>query len=175
MTPPARCVIIGAHHTTGWDLPIGLVLNWAGNLKLRWMAKESIFRFPLGRLLTALGGIPVKRHARGNFVEQMAATFSGAEALRLGLTPEGTRAYTDHWKTGFYYIALKAQVPIVMAYADFPRRVAGIGPSMMPTGDIEADFEIFRRFYATITGRYPERHGEIRPSPTAAARGQAEP
>jgi 1-acyl-sn-glycerol-3-phosphate acyltransferase len=173
--PPAKCVVIGAHHTTGWDLPIGLIVNWAGNLNLRWMAKESIFVFPLGGLLKAWGGIPVKRHARGNFVEQTAAAFGRTEALRLGLTPEGTRAYTNHWKTGFYYIALKAQVPIVMAYADFPSRVAGIGPTMTPTGDIEADFEIFRRFYSTITGLYPDRHGEIRPSTSAAARGPAVP
>ena len=168
--PPAKCVIIGAHHTTGWDLPAGLLLAWAGDLHLRWMAKDALFRFPLGGLLKALGGIPVHRHARGGFVDQMAAAFDRASALRLGLTPEGTRAEISHWKTGFYYIALKARVPIVMAYADYPSRVLGLGPTMSPTGDIEADFDIFRGFYANITGKYPERHGVIRPGlPVAPA------
>jgi 1-acyl-sn-glycerol-3-phosphate acyltransferase len=159
--PPPRCVVIGAPHTSNWDLPATLLLMLAANLRLRWVGKAVLFRGPLGWLMRALGGIPVDRSARGNFVEQMVDAFRASDALMIAILPEGTRRSATHWKTGFYYIALSAGVPIVLGYADYSRRVVGLGPALHPTGDIQADFEIIRAFYAGITGKHPERQSAI--------------
>ena len=167
---PARCVIVGAPHTSGWDLSLTLLLMLAAGLRLRWIGKDTLFRGPIGWLLRALGGIPVNRRSRENFVEQMVAAFRANEPLMIAILPEGTRRSASHWKTGFYYIALGAGVPIVLGYADYRRRVVGLGPTLHPTGDIQSDFETIRAFYAGITGRHPERQGaiQIRQSDEAA-------
>jgi 1-acyl-sn-glycerol-3-phosphate acyltransferase len=159
--PPARCVIVGAPHTSNWDLALTLLLMLAGGLKLRWVGKEALFRGPIGWMMRTLGGMPVKRGGRNNFVEQMAAAFDGNASLMLAILPEGTRHKVPQWKTGFYYIALRAGVPIVLGYADYRRRVVGLGPTLHPTGDIQADFESIRAFYTGITGKHPERQGGI--------------
>src|SRR5689334_5848794 len=138
--PPERCVVIGAPHTSNWDLPLTLLMMLAGNLKLRWVGKDTLFRGPAGWLLRGLGGIPVNRRSRLNFVDQMVAAFGANERLMIAIIPEGTRGRTTHWKTGFYYIALRADVPIVMGFADYRRRIVGLGPALHPTGDLAADF-----------------------------------
>ncbi len=160
--PPARCVIIGAHHTIWSDLILTLLLMGATGVRFRWVAKASLFRGPLGWLLRALGGMPVQRSARANFVAQMVTAFEPGGPLRVAILPEGTRRRVSHWKTGFYYIALGAGVPIALGYADYRRRRVGLGPLLTPTGDIEADFQRYRAFYAGVTGCYPERQGEVR-------------
>lgn len=159
---PGRCIIVGAHHTTWWDLILTWLLMGATGLRFRWVAKDSLFRGPLGWLLRALGGMPVRRSARGNFVGQIVEAFAGGDPLRVAILPEGTRRRVTHWKTGFYHIALGAGVPIVLGYADYRRRLVGLGPVLTPTGDIEADFQQYRAFYAGVTGRYPELQGEVR-------------
>ena len=166
LPPPPRCVIIGAPHTSGWDLPLTLLMMLSANLKLRWVGKHTLFRGLLGWLLRALGGIPVDRRSRLNFVDQMVEAFKANESLTIAILPEGTRQRAAYWKTGFYYIALGAGVPIVMGYADYRRRIVGLGPALRPTGDIQADFTAIRAFYADISGRHPERQGaiEIRPA-----------
>jgi 1-acyl-sn-glycerol-3-phosphate acyltransferase len=101
-----------------------------------------------------LGGIPVNRETSNNLVAASAAAIVAADGpLQLVVPPEGTRGKTRHWKTGFYYIALTAQVPIVLAYMDYERKVSGLGPVFQPTGDVEADMAVIKRFYATIKGR----------------------
>jgi 1-acyl-sn-glycerol-3-phosphate acyltransferase len=159
--PPARCVIIGAPHTSNWDLALTLLFRLVSGFKLRWIGKHTLFSGPAGALFRALGGIPVDRRARGNFVEQMVSAFRAHESLQVAIVPEGTRRKAPYWKTGFYYIALGAGVPIVLGYADYRRRVVGLGPTIQPTGDIEADFESIRAFYAGIVGKHPERQGVI--------------
>jgi 1-acyl-sn-glycerol-3-phosphate acyltransferase len=159
--PPQRCVIIGAPHTSNWDLPLTLLMMLSGDLKLRWVGKDTLFRGPLGWLLRGLGGIPVNRHSRLNFVDQMVAAFQANESLMIAILPEGTRRRASHWKTGFYYIALGADVPIVMGFADYRRRIVGLGPALHPTGDIATDSATIRAFYADITGKHPERQGAI--------------
>lgn len=158
---PAKCVIIGAHHTSGTDLPVALLVRLATGIRFRWAAKDTYFHGPLGWLFRAWGGIPVNRRERTNFVERMATLFRESDDFKLVIAPEGTRRRAAYWKTGFYYIAQAAQAPIVLGYADYPRKVVGWGPTLMPTGDIEADFTFIRDFYATVTGRYPERQSEI--------------
>ncbi|HMQ34315.1 MAG TPA: hypothetical protein PKD53_26505 [Chloroflexaceae bacterium] len=159
--PPARCVVVGAPHTSAWDLPLTLLLMLAGDLRLRWVGKDSLFRGPAGPVLRALGGLPVRRGARADFVAQMVAAFAAGGPLRLAILPEGTRGRAPHWKTGFYYIALGARVPIVLGYADYSRRLVGLGPALEPSGDLRADFALISGFYAGIAGRHPSRQGPI--------------
>lgn len=160
--PPARCVVIGAPHTSTWDTPLTLLLMLSTGIRMRWVAKDSLFRGPLGWLLSWLGALPVDRSNRRGFVAEMAARFAASEKLIIAILPEGTRKRADHWKTGFYYLALSAGVPIVCAYADYRRREMGFGPMLQPSGDLYADFEIIREFYTGITGRHPEKQGPIR-------------
>lgn len=160
--PPAKCVIIGAHHTSTWDLPLALMYIASVNLPLRWVMKDTVFWGPLGWLWRSLGGIPVNRRTHEHFVARMAELIRSSESFMLIIAPEGTRGYARYWKTGFYYIAQTAGVPIVLGFIDFKRKALGMGPLLVPTGNIEADFEIIRKFYSTVTGKYPDRHSEIR-------------
>ena len=130
-------------------------------IQVRWCAKDDWFRFPWGILARALGGIPVNRQKRTNLVDQIAAKFEEYDDLIIGIAPEGTRGKTTHWKTGFYYIALKAKVPIAMAYLDYGNKIIGVGPNFMPSGDLKADFEIIREFYTGVVGKNPKKQGEI--------------
>lgn len=157
----SRYVLIGAPHTSNWDFGLLLLLIGAERLPIRFMAKDSLFRGPLGPLMRSLGGISVNRRERTNLVDQIAAKFEEFDDLIIGLAPEGTRKKTSHWKTGFYFIALKAKVPIVMAYLDYGNKVIGVGPSFMPSGDLKADFEIIREFYTGIVGKNSKMQGEI--------------
>jgi 1-acyl-sn-glycerol-3-phosphate acyltransferase len=159
---PEKCVIIGAHHTSGTDFLAMLLLAATLGIKLNWVAKDTLFWGPLGWVARSLGGIPVNRRQRTDFVARMAAMFQEQQVLRLGIVPEGTRDKAPYWKTGFYYIALAAKVPIVMGFADYARKTVGLGPSLIPTGDIQADMHIIREFYSNVTGRYPHRQNEIR-------------
>lgn len=168
--PPPRCVIIGAPHTSNWDLPVTLLLMLASGLKLRWLAKDTLFRGPFGWLLRRFGGIPVNRRSRNNLVDQMVEAFRSNSELLIALLPEGTRSHVPYWKTGFYYIALQAGVPIVLGFADYRRRIVGLGPVLHPTGDIHADFAIIRDFYTGITGKNPGQQGMIQIQPTDEAR-----
>ena len=157
----SRYVLIGAPHTSNWDFGLMLLLMAAEQLPIRFMGKDSLFRGPLGPIMRSLGGIPVNRRERTNLVDQIVAKFEEYDDLIIGIAPEGTRGKTSHWKTGFYYIALKAQVPIAMAYLDYGNKIIGVGPSFTPSGDLKADFEIIRDFYSGIVGKNPKRQGEI--------------
>ena len=156
-----RYVLIGAPHTSNWDFGLMLLLMGSEQLPIRFMGKDSLFRGPLGSLMRSLGGIPVNRREKTNLVDQIAAKFDEHQELIIGLAPEGTRSRTKYWKTGFYFIALKAKVPVAMAYLDYENKVIGVGPNFSPSGDIHADFEIIRDFYTGIVGKNPKRQGEI--------------
>ena len=159
---PEKCVIIGAHHTSGTDFLAMLLLTTALGVKFNWVAKDTLFWGPMGWLARSLGGIPVNRKKRTDFVARMAALFQERQVLRLGIIPEGTRAKAPYWKTGFYYIALAAKVPIVMGFADYGRKTVGLGPTLIPTGDIQADMQVIREFYSNITGRYAHQQNDVR-------------
>jgi 1-acyl-sn-glycerol-3-phosphate acyltransferase len=157
----SRYVLIGAPHTSNWDFVIMLLLMAAEGIPIRWMGKDSLFRWPMGVFWRSLGAIPVNRRERTNLVDQVAAIFDESDELIIGLSPEGTRNKASSWRTGFYYIALKAKVPVVMAYIDYENKVCGLGPSLRPTGDIQGDFMIIRDFYSGIVGKYPKKQGRI--------------
>jgi 1-acyl-sn-glycerol-3-phosphate acyltransferase len=160
-----KYVLVGAPHTSNWDLPLALLLKFSTGVHFSWIAKDSLFKGPMGGVYRGLGGIPVRRDRSSNFVSQIVQKFEEASRLVIAIAPEGTRSRVAHWKTGFYYMALGAQVPIVMGFVDYPRKEVGVGPLLQPTGDLEADFAVMRAFYATKTGRYPEKQGtiEVRP------------
>lgn len=162
---PAKCVIVGAHHTSGSDFFVTMLYLFASNLRFRWIAKDSAFRWPFGWLMRRLGGIPVSRSTRSNFVDQVVSMYNSSDKLRIAISPEGTRSEAHYWKTGFYYIALGAGVPIVLAFADYRRKVVGIGAEFVPSGDIEADMAILRAFFADKIPRYPDRQSEVRLRP----------
>jgi 1-acyl-sn-glycerol-3-phosphate acyltransferase len=159
--PSSRYVLIGAPHTSNWDFILALALMTVERIPVRIMGKDSLFRGPLGVFMRAIKAIPVNRRERTSMVDQVVTQFNQHADLIVGLSPEGTRSKTSHWRTGFYYIALKARVPIVMAYLDYKNKVVGIGPSLRPTGDIQADFARIRDFYTGICGKYPHKQGEI--------------
>jgi len=154
--PPhaAKSVLIAAPHTSNWDLPYTLMIAFALRLNVYWMGKSSLFRFPFGGVMRWLGGIAVNREQSTNLVAAAAAAIRDADGpLQLVVPPEGTRSKTRYWKTGFYYIALEAGVPIVMAYMDYQRKRSGLGPLLIPTGDIDADMQTVKAFYAPIKGK----------------------
>ncbi|MCE1249479.1 MAG: lysophospholipid acyltransferase family protein [Comamonadaceae bacterium] len=158
--PPeaAKSVLIAAPHTSNWDLPYTLMLAFALRLRVYWMGKQSIFNFPFGALMRWMGGIPVNRSQSNNLVASSAEAMRTADGpMQLIVPPEGTRGKTRHWKTGFYHIAQQAGVPIVMAFVDYERKVGGLGPLFVPTGDVEADMARIKAFYAPIKGKNPHQ------------------
>ena len=150
----AKSVLIAAPHTSNWDLPYTLMLSFVLRLRVYWMGKQSIFRWPFGGLMRWLGGIPVNRGQASNLVAQSAQAMRDADGpMQLIVPPEGTRGKTRHWKTGFYFIAQQAGVPIVLAFVDYERKVGGLGPLFELTGDVEADMAAIKAFYAPIKGK----------------------
>ena len=165
--PPdlSKYVIIVAPHTSRWDFPVVLGMTFVFKIRCVWMGKASIFRPPLGVIFTWLGGIPIDRSSPHSVVDQAVQVFNDREEMIMGIEPEGTRKRTEYWKTGFYYIALGANVPIACAFADFERKAVGFGPTLMPTGDIHADMVIIRDFYKDIKAKFPHEFGEVRVKP----------
>ena len=156
-----RFVLIAAPHTSNWDLPMTLAIVFAFRLKIYFLAKHSLFTPPFGIFLRWLGGVPVDRSKANNFVEQAIELFSTHEDLILVVPPEGTRKQVRYWKSGFYHIACGAQVPIVLGFIDFKRKVAGFGGSHVPSGNFDADLAAIQAFYAGITGKNPDLTSEI--------------
>jgi 1-acyl-sn-glycerol-3-phosphate acyltransferase len=149
-----KAVLIAAPHTSNWDLPYTLMVAFSLRLNIYWMGKASIFNFPFGPVMRWLGGIAVDRSKSNNLVSASAAELAAAQGpIQLVVPPEGTRGKTRHWKTGFYFIALEARVPIVLAYMDYAHKRSGLGPVFTPSGDIDADMVEIKRFYAGIKGR----------------------
>jgi 1-acyl-sn-glycerol-3-phosphate acyltransferase len=149
-----KCVLIAAPHTSNWDLPYTLMVAFVLRLNIYWMGKRQLFRFPFRRIMMWLGGIPVTRESSNNLVAASVEAMKNAKGpLQLVVPPEGTRGKTRYWKTGFYYIAVGAGVPIVMAYMDYERKISGLGPVFHPTGNIEADMVTIKAFYAPFKGK----------------------
>ncbi len=163
-SPPdvPKYVLIAAPHTSNWDFPLMLAMTFAFKIQCVWMGKHSMFRRPFGVIFTWLGGIPVDRSSSHSVVEQTIQVFQSRKEIVLAVGPEGTRKKTDHWKKGFYYVALGAKAPLAFGFADYERKVIGFGPALMPTGDIQADMEVIRDFYKDITAKFPENFSDIR-------------
>jgi len=155
LPPITKFVLVGAPHTSNWDLPFTLLTAFAFRARIHWLGKEAIFRRPFKGLFQWLGGIPVKRSQSHNLVEQSIQHFHRKKHLILTIAPAGTRKRVIRWKTGFYHIACGAQVPIALGFLDYRRKVGGIGPLVYPTGNITADMQTIRNFYEGVTGKNP--------------------
>ena len=150
----SKSVFIAAPHTSNWDLPYTLMVCFVLRANIVWMGKSSIFKWPFGSVMRWLGGISVNREQSTNLVAASAQALAAADdSVQLIVPPEGTRGKTRHWKTGFYYIALQAKVPIVMAYMDYSQKRSGLGPLFYPSGDIEKDMVAIKAFYAPMKGK----------------------
>ena len=154
---PGNCIIIVAPHTSLWDFIIGRLSLSAYNLKGKFLIKKKYFRFPFKHLLKWAGGIPVDIEHGSNAAKHAIQIFKDSKDLCLIITPEGTRAYTKHWKKGYYFIAMAAKVPIVMGYVDYREKICCMDNILMPSGDYEKDFKIITDFYRGKVGRHPER------------------
>lgn len=158
--PPglSKCVLIAAPHTSNWDFVYLLLASFALRLNIYWMGKASLFRGPAGPVMRWLGGIAVNREQSGNLVSASVEALKNAEGpVQLVVPPEGTRSRVRRWKTGFYYIAVGAELPILPAYLDFGQRRLGLGPVFHPTGDIERDMPQIQAFYAPMQGKNPQQ------------------
>lgn len=149
-----KVVLVAAPHTSNWDGVWMLLAAGYYRVKLRWMGKKSLVDHPLGGFIRWLGCVPVDRNAAGEFVDQMADAFDAADRLVLAVAPEGTRSGTLVWKSGFYRIALRANVPLLITVLDYGSRTISVRGLYQPTGDYEADLPAIREKYADAKGRH---------------------
>lgn len=152
-----RCVLVAAPHTSNWDFPYALAGLYLMRVDVKFLAKKSLFQFPLGLIMYPTGGIPVDRSKNSNMVERMIEMFKQNKKLVLLIPAEGTRGKVNEWKSGFYHTAVGAQVPIALGFLDYKRKIAGITKFYHPTGDFDHDLPEIKSFYKTITARYPEK------------------
>ena len=152
----SKLVLVGAPHTSNWDFVLTMGTLYALNIKIFWMGKKSLSKGPLRGIMTWLGGVPIDRAAKGGgIVEQTIAAFNSREKFLIAIMPEATRSKVGEWKTGFYHIAQGAGVPIVLIRFDYGRKVMGIGPTIEPTGDVDADIAEIRSHYSGVKGKNP--------------------
>ena len=151
-----KCVLIIAPHTSNIDFPVGLAPLFALGLRLSFMAKSSLFWEPLGTYLRWLGGAPIDRKLTGGYVQAAIAQFDQRDQFMLVITPEGTRMKVGRWKTGFYYIAHGAGVPIFPVVFDYGRREFRFEQPLIPSDDMEGDIETLRNYYNATQARKPE-------------------
>ncbi|MDC7123430.1 1-acyl-sn-glycerol-3-phosphate acyltransferase [Cellulomonas fimi] len=154
-------ILIGAPHTSNWDFVLMLAIAGEADLTFRWLGKHTLFRGPAGPLMRALGGIPVDRRDPAGLVDELVGRLGSGERFYLVVTPEGTRR-GDGWKSGFYRIARATDLPVTLGYVDRRTRTTGLGPTLTLTGDVHADMDEIRAFYADKAGHTPSRRTEPR-------------
>jgi 1-acyl-sn-glycerol-3-phosphate acyltransferase len=154
---PLKSVICVAPHTSNWDFLIGKLYYWSLGRKSGFLMKKSWFFFPLNFILRNMNGIPVDRSKRNSVTDQVAEEFSRHDKFHVAITPEGTRSLVKKWKMGFYHIALKANVPIQLAYIDYAKKEMGITAILYPTGNEVADYAKIREYYINVTAKHPEK------------------
>lgn len=152
---PREGVVVGAPHTSNWDFVLSLLVMWYFGAPLRVLIKREAFRGPLGWFLRRCGGIPIDRGNPAGVVRDLCRQARGDDPFLLVIAAEGTRRKTDYWKSGFYRIALDAGLPIVLSFVDGTTRTTGFGPTVRPTGDVAADMDVVRAFYADKGGIRP--------------------
>ena len=151
-------VLIVAPHTSNWDFPVGVMAMFALGLRATFLGKDTLFKAPFGFLFRWMGGVPVDRHSPHNVVEQTIGYLEQRDRMILALAPEGTRTKTPRWRTGFYWVAVGAGVPIVPVAFDFSRKRYVIHPPQRMTGDAEQDIAHLQTFFRADQARRPERY-----------------
>ncbi|HET7291357.1 MAG TPA: lysophospholipid acyltransferase family protein [Vicinamibacteria bacterium] len=154
----AQCVLIVAPHTSNWDFLFGLAAKWALGLRVRFVGKHTLFRFPLGVLMRGVGGIPVDRHSATGFAERVAAEFADGAPLWLVVAPEGTRRRVTRWKSGFHRIAMAARVPILPVALDYASRAVRALPLHVPSGKYAADLRVLAANFTPEMACTPARY-----------------
>ncbi len=157
-----KAVVIAAPHTSNWDGFWAMVYKVSIGAEIHFFAKQSLFWFPLGTLLRALGAIALDRKRAGSAVQQAIDMFKKKDSFYFGLAPEGTRTLKGGWKSGFYRIAEGAGVPVYLGFLDYKHKRVGIGPRFDLSGDQDADLVRLQAFYGGIQGRRPEKTSPIR-------------
>jgi 1-acyl-sn-glycerol-3-phosphate acyltransferase len=152
--PPQAGVLVGAPHTSNWDFVLMLAISWRLGLDVRWLGKHTLFSGWRGPVMRALGGIPVDRRDPSRVVDDVLTRVQAGEVFHLVVTPEGTRS-GDGWKSGFYRIARAADLPVTLGYVDRTTMTTGLGPTVRLTGDVRADMDVIRAFYADKAGLRP--------------------
>ena len=155
-TMPPQFVYLCFPHTSNWDLPFMLAITWASRVRVKYLAKHTLFRGPFNTFFRALGAMPIDRRAPQGMVGQAADLFKADPGLRLGIPPEGTRKKVTYWKSGFYHIARAANVPVGLGSLDYHRKVGGYLGFVDLTGDIRADLDRIRAAYEGVLGENPE-------------------
>jgi 1-acyl-sn-glycerol-3-phosphate acyltransferase len=150
-----RAVILGVPHTSNWDFVFFLGTTHHFGIEPNFMGKVSLFRWPLRRFMFDMGGVPVDRSARGNYVDAMIAEFARREDFMLVIAPEGTRGGATKWRSGFYHIAVGAGIPVVCGWADHAAMRGGLGPPIDLTGDYPADMARIADFYRSVIPGHP--------------------
>lgn len=153
---PPKYVFIVVPHTSNWDFPLGLMVRSALGIDIKYVGKASLFRGPLGGIFRWLGGYPVDRSKHSNFVDSVVAIFNSKEKFAITIAPEGTRKKVDQLKTGFYFIAKGARVPILLCRFDWQNKRIGISKSFYPTDDMQADFDFIYNYFRGVKGKNPE-------------------
>lgn len=160
--PTRPTVLIGAPHTSNWDFVLMLAIAWKLRIPVRWLGKESLFAGWRGPIMRALGGIPVDRSDASRVVTEVVDRVHAGEVFGLVVTPDGTRGSNEFWKSGFYRIARETGMPVTLGYVDGTTRTCGLGPTIELTGDVAADMDRVRAFYADKSGIKPHLRTEPR-------------
>lgn len=157
-----KAVIIGAPHTSNWDFVYALpALHFLRITPLRYLIKKEFFFWPLSWLFFATGGIPVDRSKKNDLTARLKRMLKEKERIFLLFPPEGTRSWVKRWKTGFYYTAIDTELPIILGYMDYEKRILGFGKAIYPSGDFEKDFAEIEEFYRDIVGGNPEKYNPV--------------
>lgn len=163
--PGPRGIIVVYPHTSNWDFPVGYLTRLVMGLPMSFVGKDTLFRWPVGGLLRRMGGIPANRRERTGLIGQLVEEFRRRDWMWLAIAPEGTRGHVSHWKSGFYRLALAADVPVGLAFIDYRTRTVGLREYLRLTGDPEADMARIRVAYEGKVGLRPERAGVIQLEP----------
>ena len=153
---PRKGILVGAPHTSNWDWVLTQLLAWHSGVKIRLLVKDSLFKGPLGWILRASGAVELDRENPGATIRQLLADAETDESFLLGIAAEGTRSKGEYWKSGFYRISQQTGLPITLAFLDGPSRTVGWGPTFALTGDVVADMDRIREFFADKRGFKPE-------------------
>jgi 1-acyl-sn-glycerol-3-phosphate acyltransferase len=160
--PEPKGIILVYPHTSNWDFPIGLTFRIGHDLPANWIGKAEMFPKALRGLLKRVGGIPVDRSRATGFVDALVEEYRRRNWMWVAITPEGTRSHTRHLKSGFYQLALAANVPVALGYIDYSTRTVGMDTYVRFTGDQQCDLDVIRRFYSTKRGHKPQLAGDIK-------------
>tara|TARA_B100000287_G_C20320093_1_gene657440 strand:+ start:55 stop:606 length:552 start_codon:yes stop_codon:yes gene_type:complete len=157
---PDKCVVICAPHTSNWDFFIGMCYGYIMDIKFKYLMKKELFLPLLGLLIKLNGGIPVSRQKSSNLVEYVSNIFNNYDQLYFVITPEGTRSWTEKWKTGFYYISLRAKVPILLLKMDYQLKEVGVICEFNPSGNFKTDMNYIQKKYKDVEGKIPSLYNQ---------------